>query len=57
MEQAQANIGKMHVVAPMDGLVALEKNEGASGGFFFEGMSLRNTARAIKLRRAEPSVK
>ena len=40
MEQAQGNIDKMRVVAPMDGLVALEKNEGASGGFFFEGMSL-----------------
>jgi HlyD family secretion protein len=40
MEQAQGNIGKMRVIAPMDGLVALEKNEGASGGFFFEGMSL-----------------
>jgi multidrug efflux pump subunit AcrA (membrane-fusion protein) len=40
MEQAQGNIAKMRVFAPMDGLVALEKNEGASGGFFFEGMSL-----------------
>jgi HlyD family secretion protein len=40
MEQAQGNIEKMRVFAPMDGLVALEKNEGASGGFFFEGMSL-----------------
>ncbi len=40
MEQAQGNIDKMRVMAPMDGLVALEKNEGASGGFFFSGMSL-----------------
>ena len=40
MEQAQGNIDKMRVVAPMGGLVALEKNEGASGGFFFSGMSL-----------------
>jgi len=40
MDQAESNIGKMHVVAPMDGLVALEKNEGATGGFFFSGMSL-----------------
>ncbi|MBZ5686260.1 MAG: HlyD family efflux transporter periplasmic adaptor subunit [Acidobacteriia bacterium] len=38
MEQAQGNIDKMRVVAPMDGLVALEKNEGE--GFFFSGMSL-----------------
>lgn len=40
MDQAQDNINKMRVVAPMDGLVALEKNEGAAGGFFFSGMSL-----------------
>jgi multidrug efflux pump subunit AcrA (membrane-fusion protein) len=40
MEQAQGNIDKMRVVAPMDGLVSLEKNEGAAGGFFFSGMSL-----------------
>ena len=38
MEQAQGNIEKMRVLAPMDGLVALEKNEGE--GFFFTGMSL-----------------
>lgn len=40
MDQAQSNIEKMRVIAPMDGLVALEKNEGATGGFFFSGMSL-----------------
>jgi len=40
MDQAQDNISKMRVTAPMDGLVALEKNEGAAGGFFFSGMSL-----------------
>lgn len=40
MDQAQDSINKMRVVAPMDGLVALEKNDGASGGFFFSGMSL-----------------
>jgi HlyD family secretion protein len=40
MDQAQDNITKMRVMAPMDGLVALEKNEGAAGGFFFSGMSL-----------------
>ncbi len=40
MDQAEDSIHKMRVVAPMDGLVALEKNEGASGGFFFSGMSL-----------------
>jgi biotin carboxyl carrier protein len=40
MDQAQGNIDKMRVMAPMDGLVALEKNEGAAGGFFFSGMTL-----------------
>ena len=40
MDQAQDNITKMRVVAPMDGLVALEKNDGAAGGFFFSGMTL-----------------
>lgn len=40
MDQAQSNIDKMRVLAPMDGLVALEKNDGATGGFFFSGMSL-----------------
>src|SRR5580704_5735070 len=40
MDQAQDNINKMRVTAAMDGLVALEKNEGAAGGFFFSGMSL-----------------
>src|SRR5579863_1874035 len=33
MNQAQGNIDKMRVMSPMDGLVALEKNEGAMGGF------------------------
>jgi len=41
MDQAQDNITKMRVMAPMDGLVALEKNEGAMGGFCcFPGMTL-----------------
>jgi len=38
MDQAQQNIAKMHVVAPMDGLVALEKNEDSTGGFSFGQM-------------------
>jgi biotin carboxyl carrier protein/uncharacterized protein YwbE len=40
MDQAQESIDKMHVVAPIDGLVALEKNEAAAGGIFWGGMSL-----------------
>jgi len=39
MDQAQQNIQKMRVTAPMDGLVALEKNENAAGGIFW-GQSL-----------------
>jgi multidrug efflux pump subunit AcrA (membrane-fusion protein) len=38
MDQAQDNINKMRVMAPIDGLVALEKNEG--DGIFFTGMSI-----------------
>ena len=33
MDDAQRNIDKMHVMAPMDGLVSLNKNEEAMGGF------------------------
>jgi multidrug efflux pump subunit AcrA (membrane-fusion protein) len=41
MDHAQSNIDKMRVTAPMDGLVALEKNEGAMGGFCcFPGMTM-----------------
>ena len=40
MDQAQQNLDKMQVTAPMDGLVSIQKNMNASGGFFFTGMSL-----------------
>jgi HlyD family secretion protein len=40
MDQAQKNIDKMRVTAPMNGLIALEKNENAAGGIFFSGMTL-----------------
>lgn len=40
MDQAQDNINKMRVTAPIDGLVALEKNERATNGFYFGGMTL-----------------
>jgi HlyD family secretion protein len=40
MDQAQENIKKMKVLAAMDGLVSIEKNRDANGGFFFDGMSL-----------------
>lgn len=40
MDQAQQNLDHMHVTAPMSGLVSIQKNVMASGGFFFSGMSL-----------------
>ena len=40
MNQAQDNLDKMRVTAPMDGLVSIQKNMNAAGGFFFTGMSV-----------------
>jgi len=40
MDQAQQNLDKMRVTSTMDGLVSIQKNMNASGGFFFTGMSL-----------------
>jgi hypothetical protein len=37
MDQAQQNIQRMHVIAPIDGLVAIQKNV---GDFAFSGMSI-----------------
>lgn len=39
-DQARQNIKKMRVVSPIDGLVAIQKNLGSSGGIFFEGESI-----------------
>jgi HlyD family secretion protein len=70
MDQAQGNIDKMRVTAPMDGLIALEKNEGAMGGFCcFPGQSMpeyregdqvepgRTVAQVIDARDMELSAK
>ena len=40
MDQAQENIEKMKVRAPLDGVVAIEKNQESTGGMFWNGMSL-----------------
>ncbi len=40
MNQAEENIKKMTITAPIDGLVVIEGNRDASGGFFFTGMTL-----------------
>lgn len=40
MDQAQQNLERMRVTSPMDGLVSIQKNMNAAGGFFFTGMTL-----------------
>jgi len=40
MDQAQQNLDKMRVTAPMDGLISIQKNTNAMGGIFFTGMTL-----------------
>ena len=40
MKQAQTNIDRMQIKAPMDGTIAIKMNMDASGGFFFSGMVL-----------------
>lgn len=40
MDQADENIKKMRITAPIDGLVVIHGNRDASGGFFFGGMTL-----------------
>ncbi|HEY1903355.1 MAG TPA: efflux RND transporter periplasmic adaptor subunit [Terracidiphilus sp.] len=40
MDQAQQNLDKMRVTAPMDGLVSIQKNVDAMGGIMFTGMTL-----------------
>lgn len=38
--EAEHNIAEMQLPSPIDGLVVIQANERASGGFFFPGMSL-----------------
>jgi len=40
IKQAQDNIKEMRVPAPLEGLISVKENWGASGGFFFSGMKL-----------------
>lgn len=40
MNQAEENIRRMRITAPIDGLVVIHGNRDASGGFFFDGMTL-----------------
>jgi HlyD family secretion protein len=40
MGQAEENIKRMTIIAPIDGLVVIRGNRDATGGFFFDGMTL-----------------
>ncbi len=40
MDEAEENIKKMRITAPIDGLVVIHGNRDATGGFFFGGMTL-----------------
>jgi HlyD family secretion protein len=40
MDQAQHNLERMRVTSSMDGLVSIQKNQNAAGGFYFTGMTL-----------------
>jgi len=40
MDQARQNLERMRVIASMDGLISIQKNMNASGGFYFTGMSV-----------------
>jgi HlyD family secretion protein len=40
MDQAQRNLDKMRVTASMDGLISIQKNMNAAGGFYFTGMTM-----------------
>jgi HlyD family secretion protein len=40
MDQAQQNLDRMRITATIDGLVSIQKNMNASGGFYYTGMSV-----------------
>jgi len=54
MDQAQRNLDQMQVTAPMDGLVSIQKNMNASGGFFFTGMTLPNYHEGDQVQAGSP---
>ena len=54
MDQAQDNINKMRVTAPMDGLVCWKKMRGRWADFFSPGRRSRSIAKATRCSRAEP---
>jgi multidrug efflux pump subunit AcrA (membrane-fusion protein) len=56
MDQAQQNLDKMQVTSPMDGLVSIQKNQNASGGFYFTGMSLPDYHEGDQVQAGSPVV-
>ena len=54
MDQAQRNIDKMKVPAAIDGLVSIEKNRDATGGFFFDGMTLPDYREGDQVQPGSP---
>jgi multidrug efflux pump subunit AcrA (membrane-fusion protein) len=56
MDQAQQNLDKMQVKSTMDGLVSIQKNQNASGGFYFTGMSLPDYHEGDQVQPGSPIV-
>lgn len=54
MDQAKQNLDHMRVVAPIDGLVSIQKNMDASGGIFFTGMSVPDFRPGDQVRPGSP---
>ena len=54
MKEAQDNMEKMRVHSTLDGLMKIEKNEQASGGFFFPGMVLPDFHEGDQARAGTP---
>ena len=54
MDTAKDNIAKMRVIAPMDGLVAIEKNRGAMGEVMWSGMSIPDYRAGDKVQPGSP---
>lgn len=54
MTEAQQNLQKMTIAAPMDGLISIQKNFDSAGGFFFTGMSISDYRPGDQARPGRP---
>ena len=54
MTEAQQNLQKMTVTAPMDGLISILRNLDSVGGFFFTGMSIPDYRPGDQARPGRP---